>query len=1368
MNRSKTNFTFKDECERARRYWKSKLSGEIIGINFPCDFERTPDYKKDTCKIEFTEELAGKLLSLSKNQDILLYVVLLSVLKVFIFKYLDTSDIAIGAPVYTHGSKYDAGEKLLVFNDTLDNKMTFKDVLFNVKQTVIEGYENQFFIIENMLDVLRLTIPETVFSRVIFLLENIHDKRKISDVIHSTSNDMMISILRNQEGLEGNIQYNSNLFKRNTIKSICIHYLYVLEQVLSDINIKLEDINLLSEEEKKRVIYDFNDTQAAYPQTRTIHKLFEDRVETVPDNTAVVYEEKQLTYRKLNEKANRLAGLLRLKGRAANTIAGLMMEDTLETVTSIMGVLKAGWAYLPIDPTYPEERKRYILNDSQIQVLLLQVNLADDNNHLLKRFSIECILIDETDGDTLSPGETIHFSASGQPDDLAYVVYTSGTTGRPKGALVEHRGIVNYTCWRLNTYDYRETDVTLQMLPYFFDGFGSNFYSSLISGGTLLMIPDPKKLDGDFIKESIKQWRVTNTSLIPAMYQMILDHAEQGDLKSLRFVVLAGEKSRANLIEMSKEKAPGAILVNEYGPTETTVTAAAHWGMNELNRSIIGKPISNTHIYILDTSLKPTPIKVSGELCVAGEGVARGYLNNPELTAEKFDQDEKIKQKFFGGSRGAIFQKSLPGRRRHKIYKTGDLARWLPDGNLELVGRINRQVKVRGYRVELGEIENRLIEIDTIKEAVVLDIKDREEETYLCAYFVLENGVDTPITVPLSVPGAELKNLLSKTLPPYMIPSYFIQLEKIPLTPNGKIDRKALPSPEIKSGNEYIAPRDAVEEELAEIWSNILKIDKNIIGIDDNFFDLGGHSLRATVLITRIHKELNVKLSLAEMFKISTIRGLSGYIRGAAKNKFLSLEAVEKKEYYPLSSSQKRLYLLQQKAMESTAYNMTEIMAAEEALDKEKLEETFGKLIQRHESLRTSVQIVNGLPVQRIHPSHDVDFAIDYYEAGQEAEIIKQNFVQPFNLSRAPLLRVALVNTPPSRPFSPEFSSREKYILMVDMHHIISDGVSHTILINDFTALYAGEQRPPLRLHYKDFSQWQNKLSAAGEMKKQEEFWLKAFAGEMPELTIPTDYTRSAVQRFEADSVSFAINSNESAWLKALAKKERATIFMVLLALYNVLLSKLSGQEDIVVGTGVAGRRHADLEKVIGMFVNTLALRNHPTGGKTFKAFVKEIRERTLQAFDNQDYLFEDLVDKVVTRQELNRNPLFDTLFLVQNLESEAGGRPEPVNRSENNIPQDINLPGMRSETYENKKKISKFDIIFLGIEAEENLLFAIEYCTTLFKKETIAMYIRCFKEIVSLVTENQEIKLKDIVLSSDLGTMKPGIIQNDPGDFGF
>jgi len=1364
MNRSKTNFTFKDECERARRYWKSKLSGEIIEINFPCDFERIPDYKKDTCKIEFTEELSSRLLSLSKNQDILLYVVLLSVLKVFIFKYLDTCDITIGAPVYTHGSKYDAGEKLLVFNDMLDNKMTFKDVLTHVKQTVIEGYENQFFIIENMLDVLRLTIPDIVFSRVIFLLENIHDKRKINDIIHSTSNDMTISILRNQEGLEGNIQYNSNLFRRNTIKSICTHYLYVLEQVLSDINIKLADINLLSEEEKKRVIYDFNDTQAAYPQTRTIHTLFEDRVETAPDNTAVVYEEKQLSYRKINEKANRLAGLLRVKGRATNTIAGLMMEDTLETVTSIMGVLKAGWAYLPIDPTYPEERKRYILNDSQIQVLLLQVNLADDNNHLLKQFSIERILIDGTDGDTLSPGETIHFSATGQPDDLAYVVYTSGTTGRPKGALVEHQGIVNYTCWRLNTYDYRETDVTLQMLPYFFDGFGSNFYSSLLSGGTLLMIPDPKKLDGDFINESIKQWGVTNTSLIPAMYQMILDHAEQGDLKSLRFVVLAGEKSRANLIEMSKEKAPEAILVNEYGPTETTVTAAAYWGMNELNRSIIGKPISNTHIYILDNSLKPTSIKVTGELCVAGEGVARGYLNNPELTAEKFNQDfqdyQDKKEKVDG------FHHSSLITHHSALYRTGDLARWLPDGNLELVGRMNRQVKVRGYRIELGEIENRLIEIDTIKEAVVLDIKDRQEETYLCAYFVLEGGVDAVTPTPLS--AVELKNVLSKTLPPYMIPSYFIQLERIPLIPNGKIDRKALPAPEVKSGKEYIAPRNAVEEKLAEIWSNVLKLDKEIIGIDDNFFDLGGHSLRATVLISRIHKELNVKLSLAEMFKFSTIRGLSDYIKGAVKNKFISLEAVEKKEYYPLSSSQKRLYLLQRKVPTSTAYHMAEIMAVEGEADKDKLEATFRKLIQRHESLRTSVQIVGGLPVQRIHLPHDVDFTIDYYEAGQEAEIIKQNFVRPFDLSRAPLLRVALVYTPPSRPFSPEASSREKYILMVDMHHIVSDGVSHTILINDFTALYAGEQRPPLRLHYKDFSQWQNTISAAGEMKKQEAFWLKTFAGEIPSLSIPTDYPRPAVQRFEADSVSFVINSKKSAWLKAFARKEEATIFMVLLALYNVLLSKLSGQEDIVVGTGAAARPHADLEKVIGMFVNTLALRNYPAGEKTFKTFAKEVRERTLQAFDNQDYLFEDLVDNIVTKQALNRNPLFDTLFLVQNLETEAGERPEPVNRSKNNMPRDTDLPGMRSENQKNQKKTSKFDIIFFCIDAGEKLLFTIEYCSTLFKKETIKMYIRCFKEILSLVTENQEVKLKDIVLSSDLGTIKPGIIQNDPGDFGF
>ncbi|MFC2146044.1 condensation domain-containing protein, partial [Acidobacteriota bacterium] len=610
------------------------------------------------------------------------------------------------------------------------------------------------------------------------------------------------------------------------------------------------------------------------------------------------------------------------------------------------------------------------------------------------------------------------------------------------------------------------------------------------------------------------------------------------------------------------------------------------------------------------------------------------------------------------------------------------MARWLPDGNIEFLGRIDQQVKIRGFRVELGEIESHLMNHPEIKESVVITGQDEKEDKYLCAYIVSHKEPKK----------SQLREYLSKRLPNYMIPSYFINLDHIPLTPNRKINLGALPPPELEAAAEYAVPRNKLEMEMLELWSDVLGIKKEKIAIHDNFFQLGGHSLKATTLVSRIHKELNVKVPMVEVFENPTVEGLSKYLQAAARDKYASIAPVEEKEYYQLSSAQKRLYILYQLDKSSKGYNIPYVVKLEGELDRHRWEKAFKKLIDRHESLRTSFEIIDEEPVQRI--CQEVEFEIEYYKAGNRQEAIGnkeermpdsiiKNFIRPFDLSQAPLLRVGLIKMEEAR-----------HLLMVDMHHIVTDGTSQEIFTQDLIGLYENkrEELLILRLQYKDFVQWQNSNTQRETIKKQEEYWTQQFEGEIPLLHLPADYSRPAVQSFEGRTIVFEIREKEAAGLNRLALAQGTSLYMVLLALYTIFLAKITGQEDIVVGTPVAGRRNDDLQQIIGMFVNTLGIRNYPGGEKTYTEFLQEVKDRTLEAFENQDYPFEELVEKVKVEREVSRNPLFDVAFALQNIFEAFGDQSE------------INMEGIKIKPYPHENKISKFDLTLFANEKGEKL----------------------------------------------------------------
>ncbi|MCP5102422.1 MAG: amino acid adenylation domain-containing protein, partial [bacterium] len=1031
---------------------------------------------------------------------------------------------------------------------------------------------------------------------------------------------------------------------------------------------KLKSVNqpALSEEEKHQVLFEFNNTAVDYPAEKTISQLFEEQVQRSPDNAALIGMGHTLTYSELNKKSSQPARLLREKGVAPDTIVAIMMERSIDMVVGILAILKAGGAYLPIDPGYPRERIDYILADSGAKILLSEVSKLSEVSE-----DVEIANLCES-----------HKIPPTHPTHLSYIMYTSGSTGNPKGVMVEHRNVVRLVK-NPNYVELSETTRILQTGAPMFDATTFEMWGALLNGGQLVLAAKETILDARKLGKLLKMHHINVLWLTSPLFNHLVQQA--GDMFSpLQWLLVGGDVLSPRHINLVRRRNKSMKVVNGYGPTENTTFSTCYLIEKEFERDIpIGKPISNSTAYILDGSGELQPIGVEGELYVGGAGISRGYLNNPELTAEKFN-------------------------RTYISYKTGDLARWLPDGNIEFLGRKDQQVKIRGFRIELEEIENKLLAHEDIIEAVVIAGKKENqpgEQQYLCAYTVSKKEGE--------IPG--LRGYLARELPDYMIPPFFVQLDKIPLTPNGKVDKKSLPDPDPDTGDDYIAPRDETEKRLAEIWAEVLGIDADAVGIRSSFFRLGGHSLNAALVINKIREAFGVNIEMKHLFELGTVKAISTLIGTSAveSHAFATpIEPVEKKDYYPLSSAQKRLYLIRQIDKTGIGYNIPFFFQLEGEIDNARLEDTFKRLVNRHESLRTSFHMLDEQPVQRIHD--ETDFKIESPGGAPPLSLLSQ-FVRAFDLSRAPLMRVGLSELEPG-----------KHFLMIDMHHSVSDGVSMGTFFREFNGLYEGRELPPLKLQYKDFAAWQNRPSRAEEIQNQENYWLGRFGDEIPVLDLPTDFSRPPVQQFEGNRFRFRLGDRQTGQLKQLGLETGATLYIVLLALFNVFLSKLSGQEDIVIGSPTAGRRHHDLENMMGMFVNTLALRNHPAGEKSFYEFLQEVKECMLQAFDNQDYQYEDLVGKIVKTRDISRNPLFDVMFALEN-----GAFNKELHA--------LALPGVQVTpfaSYGSGENVSKFDMTFLVKEGEDDLLFIFEYSTHLFNAATAARYAGYFKQGLTGILE--------------------------------
>lgn len=1094
---------------------------------------------------------------------------------------------------------------------------------------------------------------------------------------------------------------------------------YITEKMLKEVKIKQvfgekqentdADSNIktykLSGEERVEILYRFNNSERTYPGDKTIQEVFEEQAARTPQKTVLLREERgmALTYGELNTRCNQLAGGLAGKGIETGCIVGIMAESSFELIIAILAVLKTGAAYLPVEPQYPAERIKYILLDSQTKIVLSQENMK----HKLAEAQFKGEIIDLETPQPYS-GETTNLKnrSRSTPSDAFLIIYTSGTTGRPKGTLITNTNLVNYITWFSEKINLNEDDKTLLMSSMAYDLCYTLVYSAILKGCPLHILSEEIFAFPGNLLRYMNENEITYLKLTPSFLSSLVNHPDfSGKMwRWLRVLILGGESIIVKDVETLQRTCRHLRIMNHYGPTETTIGSAAQFiDLDELEDYKkwpgIGKPIYNTQIYILDRRFSPVPVGISGELCIAGNGVAVGYLNRPELTETKF--------------------KKNPFKENGRMYLTGDIARWLPDGSILFLGRADHQVKINGFRIELGEIERKLLDLAGITEALLLTKKGEAQKTQLWAYIVSEREMTE----------SEIKEYLSGELPHYMLPLYFVQLEKMPLTPNGKINRRLLEAVDISSSDDgYEAPGDEVENKLVEIWRELLGIEKNKISITGNFFELGGHSLRAIVMISKIHKKLNVKLPLAEVFETPTIKGLAEFIKRAARNAHTSIEPVEEKEYYQLSSAQKRMYILQQKELKNIAYNIPVIFQLEGALDRDRLENTFAALIRRHESLRTSFQLHNGEPVQRIHREAGIE--IEYFNASRvdvSIDSIIKRFIRFFDLSKAQLLRVGFIHR----------SSGDKYIFMVDMHHIISDGISGDVLARDFAALYSGEKLPGIKLQYKDYTEWQNRDDRHETLRGQREYWRTQFEGEIPVLSFPTDHDRPETHTFEGGTVRRVLGKTDSEALNKLALQEGATMYMVLLSIFYILLFKITRQEDIIVGTPVAGRRHADLEQVIGMFVNALALRNYPEGEKTAAQFLREVKKRTIKAFENQDYPFDDLVETVVLYRNMRQNPLFDVMFdfMISAGDGETLGE---------------TIGDLKIKPYMFESSTSKVDFNLITYEEDGRISIFLEYSTPLYKKETMETLLEHYEKIAGIVAADKDIKIRNIELITE------------------
>ncbi|HEX8128490.1 MAG TPA: amino acid adenylation domain-containing protein [Pyrinomonadaceae bacterium] len=1131
--------------------------------------------------------------------------------------------------------------------------------------------------------------------------------------------------------------YDPGRFSYDTAGRMLAHLEAVLENIEANPEQRLADVSLLTAAERYQLLTAWNATARAAEDEETgedwdadacepwgetcLHRLFEEQVERTPEALAVVSGDERLTYGELNRRADQLAHYLRGRGIGAEGRVGICVERSAEMIVGLLGILKAGGAYVPLDPTYPADRLGYMIEDAGVSVLLTQKSLLGNLPADAAREGI-CLDADweliAAHAAAAAPEHNAH--ASALPGNTAYVIYTSGSTGQPKGVLVPHRGICNTLLWRREAFTLGGADRILQNLSFAFDASVWQIFGALVSGAQLVLTHAEDHRDSASLIKMIVEHGITITDFPPSLLKVFLSENGVEKCRSLRHVFCGGEAMTRELQEQFFARLD-ADLHNVYGPTEASVDATCWTCRRDDERPLIpiGRPICNKQMYVLDAELQPVPVGVSGELYIGGAGLAHGYVRRPDATAERF-----IPHPF----------STEPGAR---LYRTGDVGRYLPDGAIQFVGRNDQQVKVRGFRIELGEIESALVEHPAVQECVVIARDDDASgNKTLVAYAVAETEAGAV------APGV-LRIYLKEKLPEYMCPSAFVMLESLPLNANGKIDRRRLPAPteaDWEQGENFVRPRTLVEELLAEIWAQVLGVKR--VGLNDNFFELGGHSLLATRIVSKAREAFHIELSLRALFEKPTVAGLSAVVEAEMKRAQQGtptpplLPVPRDGGGLPMSFAQQRLWFLDRLVPGNAFYNLHEVYRIKGQLHVPTLVAALNEIVKRHEILRTTLVEDEGRLLQVVSPAATLELPLVSLEDLPEerdrqlaaARLAREDAQRPFNLSEDMLLRTTLVRL-----------GAEDHRLILTMHHIVTDGWSMGILLRELIALYqafsAGRPSPlpELAVQYADFSQWQQDWLCGEVLETELSYWREQLAAAPPALVLPTDRPRPATQSFSGATHRFQLDEALARELVALSRREGATLFMTLLAAFNVLLARYSGQDDILVGTPVANRNRVEVEHLIGFFVNTLVLRTRLEDGLSFRRLVRQVREVCLGAYAHQEVPFEKLVEELHPERSLSHHPLFQVMFTADHAPAEEAP-PEGLT---------LGLIGTNDET-------AKFDLTFSFTESDQGLSGAIEYNTDLFDAATVARMSNHFRQLLEAIIDNPDMPVSRLPLLAE------------------
>ncbi len=1285
-------------------YWRKQLAGAPPLLELPTDRARpsVQTYSGTTHHFLLPRSLTKALKRLSQEHEATLFMTLLAAFNVLLSRYSRQQDILIGSPIANRNRAeieplIGFFVNTLVLRTELRGEETFAELLGRVKEVCLGAYAHQDVPFEKLVEELS---PERDMShnplfQVMFALQNApFEAQQLSglslesiEVESGTSKfDITLSMSETGQQVGGFWEYNTDLFDEATIQRMTSHFQQLLQGIVAQPETAVSQLPLLSAAEIEQQLVQWNDTAIEYPRHLTLHQLFESQAAATPDAIALVYEDEQLTYRQLNERADALAEQLRQFGVGPDTVVAVCFERCINLVVSLFAILKAGGAYLPLDPSYPAERLRSIIEDAK-PVLIVKEDA-------------QVLTTDYTDQNRGS--DPCH------PCNLAYVIYTSGSTGRPKGVMNTHAGIVNRLLWMQAAYQLDASDCVLQKTPYSFDVSVWEFFWPLMTGARLVLAQPEGHKDSAYLARVINAQAVTTIHFVPSMLQAFIESGELEKCGKLRRVICSGEALPFEL-QQRFFAASGAQLHNLYGPTEAAVDVT-FWECERggARSSVpIGRPIANTQIYLLDGQQQLVPVGALGELHIGGAGLARGYLGRAEQTAERF-----VPHPF----------SAEPGAR---LYRTGDLARYGASGEIEYVGRADYQVKVRGFRIELGEIESVLAGHAAVREVIVTAREHAAGDTRLVAYVVM----DAPVN------SHELREYLKQRVPEYMVPSAFVTMAEMPLTPNGKVDRKALPAAEYSGGEAgYVAPRTPVEEVLSGIWKQVLRVER--VGVHESFFELGGHSLLATQVISRIREAFRVELPLRVIFESPTVVEQAVRVETALRSgeeiQTPSMKRVDWDKDLLLSFAQERLWFIDQLEPNSSLYNCPATVRLTGKLNVEAFQRCLSEIVRRHEALRTTFVTLDGKPIQVISPPRPLSlFRLDLSDLPKEvreseaAQLAEAEAERPFDLAQGPLLRVSLIRL-----------AEEEHLVLFTMHHIISDGWSVTVLIREVAALYdafsRGEASPlqELPIQYADFAMWQREWLRGEVLERQLGYWREQLEGAPPLLELPADRPRPAVQTYSGATESIVLPEELVEEIRKLSSQEGVTLFMFMLAAFKVLLSRYTGQNDIVVGTPIAGRHHTEIEALIGFFVNTLVLRTDLSGAPSFTELLSRVREVSLNAYAHQDLPFEKLVEELNPERSLNYSPFFQVIFRLQNLQQEA-----------------LTLPGLSLSTLGTESAMAKFDLIHTVVETDQGLISNLHYNTDLFDVTTIRRMLKHFQALLEGIVANPEQKIYELPL---------------------